>query len=71
MNDEKIEIKPVRTKAKLKSVRPQTASRTLSGSTIPFSYKVRNLWVYFDSNLSAMDQHVNLLCRSVFQNYAE
>ena len=37
----------------------------LSGSTILFSYKVRNLGVYLDSNLS-MDQHVNLLCRSVF-----
>ena len=32
--------------------------------TIPFSYKVRNLGVYLDSNLS-MDQHVNFLCRSV------
>ena len=49
MNDDK-------TKAKLKSV-PQTSSLTLSGSTMPFSYKVRNLVVYLDSNLS-MDQHV-------------
>ena len=55
---------PVGTKAKLKSV-PQTSSLTLPGSTIPFSYKVRNLGVYLDSNLS-MDQHVNLFCRSVF-----
>ena len=44
---------------------PQTSCLTLSGSTIPFSYKVRNLGVYLDSNLS-IDQHVNLLCRSVF-----
>ena len=57
MNDDK-------TKAKLKSV-PQTSSLTLSGSTMPFSYKVRNLVVYLDSNLS-MDQHVNFLCISVF-----
>ena len=57
MNDDK-------TKAKLKSV-PQSSSLTLSGSTMPFSYKVRNLVVYLDSNLS-MDQHVNFLCRSVF-----
>ena len=64
MNDDKMEIMPVGTKAKLKSV-PQTSSLTLSGSTIPFSYKIRNLGVYLDSNLS-MDQYVNLLCRSVF-----
>ena len=64
MNDDKTAIMPVGTKAKLKSV-PQTSSLTLSGSTIPFSYKVRNLGVYLDSNLS-MDQHVNFLCRSVF-----
>ena len=64
MNDHKTEIMPVGTKAKLKSV-PETSSLTLSGSTIPFSYKVRNLGVYLDSNLS-MDQHVNFLCRSVF-----
>ena len=38
---------------------------TLSGSPIPLCHKVRNLGVYLDSNLS-MDQHVNLLCRSVF-----
>ena len=62
MNDDKTEIRPVGTKANLKSV-PQTSS--LTGSTISFSYKVRNLEVYLDSNLS-MDQHVNLLCRSVF-----
>ena len=55
---------PVGTKAKLKSV-PQTSSLTLPGSTMPFSYKVRNLGVYLESNLS-MDQHVNFLCRSVF-----
>ena len=41
MNDNKTEIMPVGTKAKLKSV-PETSSLTLSGSTIPFSYKVRN-----------------------------
>ena len=64
MNDDKTEIMPVGNKAKLKSV-PQTSSLTLSGSTIPFSYKVRNLGVYFDSNLS-IEQHVNFLCRSVF-----
>ena len=64
MNDDKTEIMSVGTKAKLKSV-PQTSSLTLPGSTIPFSYKVRNLGVYLDSNLS-MDQHVNFLCRSVF-----
>ena len=64
MNDNKTEIIPVGTKAKLKSV-PQTSSLTLSGSTIPFSYKIRNLGVYLDSDLS-IDQHVNLLCRSVF-----
>ena len=64
MNDDKTEIMPVGTKAKLKSV-PEASSLTLSGSTIPFSYKVRNLGVYLDSNLS-MDQHVNFLCRSVF-----
>ena len=64
MNDDKTEIMPVGTNAKIKSV-PQTSSQTLSDSTIPFSYKVRNLVVYLDSNLS-MDQHVNLLCRSVF-----
>jgi len=64
MNDDKTEIMPVGTKAKLKSV-PQTSCLTLPGSAIPFSYKVRNLGVYLDSNLS-MDQHVNLLCRSVF-----
>ena len=64
INDDKTEIMPVGTKAKLKSV-PETSSLTLSGSTIPFSYKVRNLGVYLDSNLS-MDQHVNFLCRSVF-----
>ena len=61
MNDNKTEIMPVGTKAKLNSV-PQTSSLTLSGSTILFSYKVRNLGVYLDSSLS-MDQHVNLLCR--------
>ena len=38
-------------KAKLKSV-PQTSSLTLSGSTIPLSYKVRNLGVYLNSNRS-------------------
>ena len=64
MKDDKTEIMLVGTKAKLKSV-PQTSSVTLSGSTIPFSYKVKNLGVCLDSNLS-MDQHVNLLCRSVF-----
>ena len=64
MNDDKMEIIPAGTKAKLKYV-PQTSSLTLSGSTIPFSYKIRNLGVYLDSNLS-MDQYVNLLCRSVF-----
>ena len=64
MNDDKTQIMPAGTKAKLKSV-PKTSSLTLSGSTIPFSYKVRNLGVYLDSNLS-MDQHVNFLCRSVF-----
>ena len=64
MNDDKTEIMLVGTKAKLKSV-PQTSSLTVSGSTIPFSYKIRNLWVYLYSNLS-MDQHVNLLYRSVF-----
>ena len=64
MNDDKTEVMPVGTKAKLKSV-SQTSSLTLSGSTLPFSYKIRNLGVYIDSNLS-MDQHVNLLCRSVF-----
>ena len=64
MNDDKTEIMPVGTKAKLKSV-PQTSSLTLPGSTMPFSYKVRNLGVYLESNLS-MDQHVNFLCRSVF-----
>ena len=64
MNDDKTEIMPVGTKAKLKSV-PETSSLTLSGSTISFSYKVRNLGVYLDSNLS-MDQHVNFLCRSDF-----
>ena len=68
MNDDKTEIMPVGTKAKLKSV-PQTSSLTLSGSAIPFFYKVRNLGDYLDSkdrkDLS-MDQHVNLLCRSVF-----
>ena len=64
MNDDKMEIMPVGTKAKLKSV-PETSCLTLSGSTIPFSYKVRNLGVYLDSNLS-MDQHVNFLSRSVF-----
>ena len=64
MNDDKTEIIPVGTKAKLKSV-PETSSLTLSASTIPFSYKVRNLGGYLDSNLS-MDQHVNFLCRSVF-----
>ena len=64
MNDDKTEIMPVGTKAKLKSV-PQTSSLILSGSTIPFSYKVRNLGVYLDSNLS-MDQYVNFLSRSVF-----
>ena len=64
MNDDKTEIMPVGTKAKLKSV-PETSSLTLSGSTIPFSYKVKNLGVYLDSNLS-IDQHVNFLCRSVF-----
>ena len=64
MTDDKTEIIPVGTKAKLKSV-PQTSSLTLSSSTIPFSYKVRNLGVYLDSNLS-MHQHVNFLCRSVF-----
>ena len=50
--------------AKLESV-PQTSSLTLSGSAIPFSYKVRNLGVCLDSNFS-MDQHVSLLCRFVF-----
>ena len=64
INDDKTEIIPVGTKAKLKYV-PQTYSLTLSGSTIPFSYKVRNLGVYLDNNLS-MDQHVNLLSRSDF-----
>ena len=64
MDDDKTEIMPVGTKAKLKSV-PQTSSLTLPGSTMPFSYKVRNLGVYLESNLS-MDQHVNFLCRSVF-----
>ena len=64
MNDDTTEIIPGGTKAKLKSV-PQTSSPTLSGSTIPFSYKIRNLEVYLDNNLS-MDQQVNLLCRSVF-----
>ena len=67
MNDDKIiktEIMPVGTDAKLKSV-SQTSSLTLSGSTIPFSHKFRNLGVYLDSKLS-MDRHVNLLCRSVF-----
>ena len=64
MNDDKTEILPVGTKAKLKSV-PETSSLTLSCSTIPFSYKARNLGVYLDSNLS-IDQHVNFLCRSVF-----
>ena len=64
MNDDKTEIMPVGTKAKLKSV-PQTSCLTLSGSTLRFTYKVRNLGVYLDSNLS-MDQHVNLRCRSVF-----
>ena len=64
MNDDKTKIMPVGTKAKLKSV-PQTSSLTLSGSAIPFFYKVRNLRDYLDSNLS-MAQHVNLLCRSVF-----
>ena len=64
MNDDKTKIMLVGTKAKLKSV-PQTSSLALSGSTIPFSYKVRNLGVCLDSSLS-MDQHVNLLCRSVF-----
>ena len=51
MNDDKTEIMLVGTKAKLKSV-PQTSSVTLSGSTIPFSYKVKNLGVYLDSTLS-------------------
>ena len=37
----------------------------LSWSAIPFCHKVRNLAVYLDSNFS-IDQHVNLLCRSVF-----
>ena len=64
MNNDKTKIMPAGTKVKLKSV-PQTSSLTLSGSIVPFSYKVRNLGVYLDSNLS-MDQHVNLLCRSVF-----
>ena len=64
MNDDKTEIMPDGTKAKLKSV-PQTSSLTLSGSTIPFSYKVRNLGVYLDSNLF-MNQHVNPLCRYIF-----
>ena len=64
INDDKTEIIPVGTKAKLKSVL-QTCSLTLSGSTIPLSHKVRNLEAYLDSNLS-MDQHVNFLCRSVF-----
>ena len=48
MNDDKTEIMPVGTKAKLKSV-PQTSSLTLSGSAIPFFYKVRNLRDYLDS----------------------
>ena len=64
MNDDKTETMPVGTKAKLKFV-PQTSSLTLSGSIIPFSYKVKNLGVYLDSNLS-MGKHVNFLCRSVF-----
>ena len=63
MNDDKTEIRPVGTKANLKSV-PQTSSLTV-WFYLPFSYKVRNLGVYLDSNLS-MAQHVNLLCRSVF-----
>ena len=61
INDDKTEIMPV---GKLKSV-PQISSLTRSGSTKSFSSKIRNLGVYLDSNLS-MDQHVNLLCRSVF-----
>ena len=63
MNDDKTELMPVGTEAKLKPV-PQTSSLTLSGSTIPFSHKVRNPRVCLDSNLS-MDQHVNLVCRFV------
>ena len=63
MNDDKTEIMPVGTKAtRILSHKPLL---WLSGSTIPFSYKIRNLGVYLDSHLS-MDQHVNLLCRSVF-----
>jgi hypothetical protein len=64
MNNDKTEVMPVGTEAKLKYI-SQTSSLTLSGSTVSFSYKVRNLGIYLDSSLS-MDHHINFLCRSVF-----
>ena len=61
MNDDKTEIMPVGTKAKFKSV-PQTSSLTLSGSTIPFSYKTMQLILFLADEGETMQSLCSDLC---------